>query len=473
MAGRYGNGSERLVLVTHREPFRVVQRDDGVHVERTVGGLVTALEPMMRDVGGAWVSADVETNADQDALAAALEKLPYEWLRVPYSADLYERFYQGFSNGALWPLFHSMPSKTVFSHADWVAYKMVNSLFADAAARAARPGDLVWIHDYQLALVPSFLRHRTGNEARIGFLLHIPFPHVSLFRTLPWAEELLRGILGASLVVFHVDEYVEHFFGCVEKLLNVRCDETKRLVHLPERTVHVRSIPIGIDAKQIMDAAARPDVKERAERIRADVGCEKLIVGVDRLDYTKGIYERLRALEIFFERNPEQRGRVSLVQVAVPSRVGIGEYEQLREQIERQVGHINGLYARPGWTPVTYMFRSVPFDELVALYVAGDVGFVSPLRDGMNLVAKEYVAAHAERTGVLVLSELAGAAQQLVEAVRVNPYDVDGMADALRLAVTMPDDQARARMRRLVARVARFDVKYWVDQFMLEAGYVD
>ncbi len=465
--------NDRLVLVTHREPFRVVERDGVTQVERTVGGLVTALEPAMRETGGAWVSADVESGVPREQLEAALRSLPYEWIRVPYGPELYERFYQGFSNGALWPLFHSMPSKTVYAQPDFVAYKMVNSLFADAAARAAKHGDVVWIHDYQLALVPSFLRHRTGSEARIGFLLHIPFPHVSLFRTLPWAEEILRGMLGASLLVFHVDEYVENFFGCVERILNIRCDEVKREIALPDRTIHVRSIPIGIDANAIVTAAAREDVQTRSARIRSDVGVEKLVVGVDRLDYTKGILERLRALEVFFERNPDQRGRVSMIQVAVPSRTGIGEYDHLREQIERQVGHINGLYARPGWTPVTYMFRSFPFEELVALYHAADIALVTPLRDGMNLVAKEYVAAHATRPGVLILSELAGAAQELRDALLVNPYDVDGIADTLLTAVTMPPEQATARMRRMLRRVHRFDVKNWVDSFLSEARLAD
>jgi alpha,alpha-trehalose-phosphate synthase [UDP-forming] len=463
----------RLVTVTHREPFHVIERDNERRVERTAGGLIAALEPAMRAMNGLWVSADVKGGAEE-RLSTMLEELPYHWQGVGYDDELYQGFYLGFSNRSVWPLFHSMLGVAEYHRRDWSAYVEVNRRFAAALIENVRERDFIWVHDYQLFLVPHYLREaELPADARVGFFLHIPFPPYDIFRTLPWAKEILQGMLGASLVGFHVAEYAANFFDCVEQILEIRCDRLRGRVQQGERYVHVRSIPIGIDAVAIHNQVRQPQTQERARQLHAEVGCETLIIGVDRLDYTKGIFERLSALETFFEKNPERRGQVSMIQVAVPSRGDIEAYRDLRELIERQVGHINGLYATPGWTPVTFMCRSVPFEELVALYHAGDIALVTPLRDGMNLVAKEYVAAHREGKGVLILSELAGAAQQLTEAELVNPYHVDGIAAAIARALLLPDDLKQRRMSKMNAKVTRYDVRHWVESFLAEALYVD
>ncbi|MFZ9886939.1 MAG: alpha,alpha-trehalose-phosphate synthase (UDP-forming) [Myxococcota bacterium] len=463
----------RLITVTHREPFHLVARDDGVHVEKTTGGLIAALEPAMRALRGLWISAaprgDVEV-----AVSQAIDELPYSWEPVRYSPGLYRDFYLGFSNEAAWPLFHSMLGLARFHRRHWAAYQQVNRHFAEVIRGQLGERDLVWVHDYQLLLVPALLREEPlPTETRVGFFLHIPFPPFDLFRTLPWAKEILRGMLGASLIGFHVAEYAANFFDCVEQLLELRCDRLRGRVQFGERAVHVRSIPIGIDTGAIYRELDRHDSRARVDELRASTPATHLLVGVDRLDYTKGILERLKALETFFARSPARKGTVAMLQVAVPSRAGIDAYQALRDDIERAVGHINGLYGTPEWTPVTFMCRSLPFEELVALYRASDVALVTPLRDGMNLVAKEFVAAHRDGDGVLILSALAGAAQQLTEAELVNPYHADGIATALSTALEMPADLRRRKMRRMNAKVQQYDVQHWIDSFLSEALYVD
>ncbi len=465
---------ERLVVVTNREPFTLQQREDELVVERSVGGLIAALEPAMRRTKGLWASIAPKKLSHQERIDEVLEQLPYDWTPVALDDQVRDLSYLGFSNGALWPLYHSLLGDAAYHRAHWHAYKTANAAFVDKVHPRLKPNDLVWVHDYQLSLVPHLLRARgLPTDARIGYFLHIPFPPFDLFRTLPWAEHILDGMLGASLIGFHVAEYVQNFLECVEQIKGYRCDRLRQRVLIRDRWAHVRAIPIGIDVGEITTALNAPDISARADALRREIGAEHVVVGVDRLDFTKGICERLRALETFFERYPERQGQVSMVQVAVPSRIELSTYKALREEIERLVGHINGLYARPGWTPVTYMFRSLPFDELLPLYVAADVALVTPLRDGMNLVAKEFVAAHRDRPGVLILSELAGAAQQLTEALLVNPYDVDAIADAIERALSMPKDAQVKRQRAMGVKVTRYDVQHWIDTFLAEALYAE
>ncbi len=465
---------DRLVVLTHREPFRIVERDGRPRVERTTGGMIAALEPAMRALEGLWISGDIRAEVDRTEIDATLEELSYGWSPVAFAEELYDDFYEGFSNQALWPLYHSFLGHTIYERQHWSAYRQVNERFAEVAAAKVEAGDFVWVHDYQLSLVPGLLRGQDlPPDVRIGYFLHIPFPAHAIFRTLPWAKQILKGMLGASLIGFHVAEYCDHFFDCVEEILGVRCDRLRGRIEYEGRRIHVRALPIGIDARQIAQTVAKPKVQEKARALREELGCEKLVIGVDRLDYTKGIPQRLQALASFFETRPHRRGQVSMVQVAVPSRVGIGEYQLLREEIERLVGRIDGLYARPSWTPLTYMFRSLPFEDLMALFLAADVALVTPLRDGMNLVAKEFVAANQNGTAALILSDLAGAAEQLTEAILVNPYDVDGMADALERALDTPPERLERRLRTMYAKVRRFDVHHWVETFLQEALYVE
>lgn len=467
----------RLVVVTNREPFQIVRRGEALKVERSTGGLIAALEPAMKEHPGIWISG-VPHNVTGEDLASAHKQLvgktAFEWCEAKYPSKLHHGFYAGFSNRVLWPLFHSMLSDTMHYHrSEWADYKAVNEAFAKEILRHLKPKDLIWIHDYQLCLTPQFVRASgLPKQARIGYFLHIPFPTYDLFRTLPWRKEILKGILGASLIGFHVDEYCQHFFTCVEEILNIRCDRQLGKIEFEGRTIHVRAMPIGIDTEEIYKTVSKKSLQDESAKLRKEMHVDNLILGVDRLDYTKGIFKRLRAFEVFLQENPKWRGKVSMIQIAVPSRTEIASYQKLREDIERLVGHINGLYAQPHWTPVTYMCRSMPFEELVSLYHAADIGLITPLRDGMNLVAKEYVAAHLDKPGVLILSDLAGAARQLTEAILVNPYDVAGMSDAIGQALQMKKLEKESRMQTLNTKIAHYDVYQWVDAFLSECLYV-
>ncbi len=459
----------RLILVTNREPFHCVDRDGKIYIERSTGGLVTALEPAMEHAHEAvWISANHENAISSESVQ---QEIPYRWIAVNYDKSLHEGYYSGFSNRVLWPLFHSMIGNHMkFQIGEWNHYQEVNREFANTIMQISKSDDFIWIHDYQLTLVPDFLRKRKIDpNIRIGFFLHIPFPSYDLFRTLPWGAEILKGMLGANLIGFHINDYSQHFFNCVEAILKIRCDRSRGLIYYENRVIRVKAIPIGINVVKVHEFVSDKAIIASSKKLREEIGAKCLIMGVDRLDYTKGILKRLSALEKFYERYPKHRRQVSMIQLAVPSRTEIEQYQELREEIERLVGHINGLYAQPGWTPITYMCRSLPPHDLFALYHAADIGLVTPLRDGMNLVAKEYVAAHHNNAGVLILSELAGAAEELTDAILVNPYDDNAMADAINTAVRMPLAEQKRRMKKLNEIIMHYDVYDWVNKFTSEA----
>jgi trehalose 6-phosphate synthase/phosphatase len=463
----------RLILVTNREPFHYIEREGKTCIERSTGGLVTALEPAMEHAKEAvWISASSETGINSELIN---QQISYQWIAVNYDKSLHEGYYSGFSNRVLWPLFHSMIGNQMkFQIQEWKHYQEVNHEFANAIMQISKPDDFIWIHDYQLTLVPDFLRKREiGQSTRIGFFLHIPFPSYDLFRTLPWGAEILKGMLGANLIGFHISDYCQHFFNCVEAILKIRCDRNRGLIYYENRVIRVKAIPIGIDVAKIHEFVREKALIASSQKLREEVGTKYLIMGVDRLDYTKGILKRLSALEKFFERYPKHRGQVSMIQLAVPTRTEIEQYRELREEIERLVGHINGLHAQPGWTPITYMCRSLPPHDLFALYHAADIGLVTPLRDGMNLVAKEYIAAHHNNAGVLILSELAGAAEELTDAIIVNPYDDNAIAEAINTAVRMPLAEQKKRIRKLNETIMHYDVYGWVNKFISEANSND
>ena len=380
---------------------------------------------------------------------------------VPLTADQVTRYYEGFSNGVLWPLFHYLLDQVPLHVRDWDAYVEVNERFADVVASHYRPGDLIWVHDYQLLLLPDLLRKRLP-EARIGFFLHIPFPSEELFRTLPERDRLLRGLMGADLVGFHTPAYLRHFAASLTQLgLTVEIDR----VQLTDREVRLGVFPMGIDAASFRSLAEDPAVQAEVAALRADESV-RLIVGVDRLDYTKGIPRRLLSYEKLLQTHPELRERVRLVQVAVPSRTGVEAYQEFRALVDGLVGRINGDFGTSRWVPVHYIYRSLSPQELVALYRAADVMLVTPLRDGMNLVAKEFVASRTDGDGVLVLSEFAGASWELPEAVQVNPYDIDGMAESTYRALTMGPEERRTRLSPLRVRVETYDVHHWAATFL-------
>jgi trehalose 6-phosphate synthase/phosphatase len=454
---------QRVLIVANRLPVTVKATDSGVDVQRSAGGLATGLLRPHEQSGGLWIGwsgAPEELTADQqsglDEQLAAMRLVS-----VPLTADQVTRYYENFSNGVLWPLFHYLLDQVPLHVRDWDAYAEVNELFADIVAKHYQPGDLIWVHDYQLLLLPDLLRKRLP-DARIGFFLHIPFPSEELFRTLPQRDRLLRGLLGADLVGFHTPAYLRHFAASITQLgLTIEIDK----VQLSDREVRLGVFPMGIDAAAFMKLADDPAVQQEARALRADESV-RLLVGVDRLDYTKGIPRRLLSYEKMLQTHPELRERVRLVQVAVPSRTGVEAYQEYRAIVEGLVGRINGDFGTPRWVPVHYIFRSLSEQELVALYRAADVMLVTPLRDGMNLVAKEFVASRTDGDGVLILSEFAGASWELPEAIQVNPYDVDGMAESAYRALTMDPEERRSRLAPLRIRVETYDVHRWAATFL-------
>ncbi len=419
---------QRLIIVSNRLPVSVEKRAGNVAVKASVGGVATGLGAFHAAHDSLWVGwAEV---AEARLSAGERERIRTELAErhrcVPVfltAADV-RGFYAGFSNGTLWPLFHHFTRYAEFDSKNWAAYERVNRKFCDAVVEIARPGDTIWIQDYQLTLLPKMLRERLPDAA-IGFFLHIPFPGFDVFRVLPWRREILEGLLGSDLIGFHTYDYVRGFLSSIRHLLAL--DEQYGRVVVDERLVTVDAFPMGIDYERYAQGARSSKARKGAERITAGVGGHRVVLSIDRLDYTKGIPERLRAFDEFLDRYPEWRSKVTLVCVAVPSRTKVEEYRKLKEEIERLVGSINGKHGTIDWTPVRYLYRSLSFPTLSGMYAASDVALVTPLRDGMNLIAKEYVAARGDTGGVLVLSEMAGAAQELDEALQVNPYDQDAM----------------------------------------------
>lgn len=467
----------RLLVVSNRLPV-VVKRDAGGQwqVSRGSGGLVTALLPVLRGRGGTWVGWLGTSDPIQpfdDVVQQASAESGCRLSPVALSEEERKRFYHGFANEILWPLFHDLQSHCVFDPSYWQAYQTVNRRYAEVACAQTEDSDFVWVHDYHLMTVGAELR-RLGARARLGFFLHIPFPPLDIYVKLPWRLTLLRALLDYDLVGFQCLRDRRNFVDCVRNLLrDVRVFGRGQVItaRVGERDVRIGSFPIGIDFNAFMRGAASREVGERVNALRALLPGRKLILGVDRLDYTKGIPQRLEAFRSALARFPDLHERVTLVQVVVPSREEIPQYEELRTRIEQRVGEINGQFTRPGdWVPIHYIFRHLDPVDLLAYYRLAEIALVTPLKDGMNLVAKEYCACSVEENCVLVLSEFAGASAQLQDgALLVNPYDTEGMAEALHRAFTMDHGERRARMRQLRRAVRAQDVFWWVNSFLRAA----
>ncbi|MBK7874902.1 MAG: bifunctional alpha,alpha-trehalose-phosphate synthase (UDP-forming)/trehalose-phosphatase [Planctomycetes bacterium] len=455
---------QRILLVSNRLPVTVTTEGGLVEVKRSLGGLATGLAGPHERTGGVWIGWPGALDGAKPEERPAIERALRAQRLVPIELSKAELagFYEGFSNGVLWPLFHYMLGHVGHASNDWDTYVAVNRRYAELAAAEWKPGDLVWVHDYQLLLVSGFLRELVP-DARIGFFLHIPFPSSAVFRGLPHARDVLRGVLGADLIGFHTASYLRHFAGSVLRLLGVSAEVDR----LPwkGRDVHLGVFPMGVDALRFQELARSEVVRTHVRELRPRPG-EQLMLGIDRLDYTKGLPRRLRAFERMLELHPELRERVRLIQVAVPSRGGVGAYQELRERVDGLVGRINGAFGTPSWTPVTYLQRGFDAAGVTALCCAADVALVTPIRDGMNLVAKEFVACRHDEDGVLVLSELAGAAQELGDALTVNPYDVDEAAEVYFAALRMPKEERRRRMRAMRERVFTHDVHHWAAEFL-------
>ena len=447
-----GDLVQRIIVVANRLPVAW----DGREWSISPGGLVRALRPVLQNADGAWVGWPGIPDFDPEPFEyEGIDQRP-----VPLSEDEVDSFYYGFCNGTLWPLYHDAIVAPEYHRHTWRPYVAVNRRYAEATAEVLGPGDIAWVQDYQLQLVPAMLRSMVP-DATIGFYLHIPFPPIEVFARLPWRRQIIEGLLGADVIAFQTRSSAVNFAQAARRLAGAE-SIGRRDLRWNGRAVHLQPAPIAIDTAEFEQMAQSPGVRQRAAEIRSELGDpEHVILGMDRLDYTKGIDLRLKAFASLLDNSPRDRRTYAFVQVAVPSREQVPAYQQLRTDIEQIVGRINGEYGEPGWAPVSYLYRTIPFEELIAYYVAADVMLVTPLRDGMNLVAKEYVASRFEGDGVLVLSEFAGAAEQLRAALIVNPYDVDSVAQTLAYATTMPEGEQRQRMRRLRNTIRKADVFEW------------
>ena len=458
----------RLLVVSNRLPLTLRKAEDGHWTtERSSGGLASAMNPILRDNGGDWIGwAGSSGEEDQEERNSVLQ----EWAQkdqcfaVELPAEIAKGFYEGYSNQTLWPVFHNFPSQLKFDAKDWQAYIEANRIFCRAVVDRYKQGDLVWVHDYQLMLLPQMLRAELPDAA-IGFFLHIPFPSSEIFPILPRREELLQGLLGADLVAFQTHGHLQQFRAALLRVLGLESKIAE--VAVGGRPIRLEAHPIGIAPEQYTDLLNRDETTaqlhaEWAARYRG----RRVLLAVDRLDYTKGIPERLRAFAHLLRSSSELREKVVLIQVAVPTREGIETYQDLRTEVNQLVGEINGKLGTPGWTPVVYINRSIERAELVALYQLADVCWVGSLRDGMNLVAKEYVACKAEGDGVLVLSEFAGAAAEMGEALLINPFDEERTASSIERALTLDEDERRRRMEHLHSRILHNNVFRWGERFL-------
>jgi trehalose 6-phosphate synthase len=467
---KVGSGDSDFVVVANRLPIDMERLPDGTTTwKRSPGGLVTALEPLLRRRRGAWIGWPGIPDAGDEPI----EQDDMRLCPVSLSADDIAEYYEGFSNAALWPLYHDVIVKPIYHREWWDRYVDVNRRFAEATAKTAAEGATVWVQDYQLQLVPKMLR-MLRPDLTIGFFLHIPFPPVELFMQMPWRTEIIEGLLGADLVGFHLPGGAQNFLILARRLVGANTSRATIGVRsrfgeidVGFRTVKVGAFPISIDSTALDQQARTRAIRERAQQIRSELGNpRKILLGVDRLDYTKGIDVRLKAFSELLDEHRAKTDDTVLVQLATPSRERVESYVSMREAIERQVGHINGEHGEVGHPIVHYLHRPIPRDELIAFFVAADVMLVTPLRDGMNLVAKEYVACRSDLGGALVLSEFTGAAAELRQAYLANPHHLEGVKDAIEAALNQTPVEGRRRMRALRRQVLVHDVDLWAQSFL-------
>ncbi|WP_022824694.1 bifunctional alpha,alpha-trehalose-phosphate synthase (UDP-forming)/trehalose-phosphatase [Hymenobacter norwichensis] len=459
----------RTIIVSNRLPTKIIRTENTLTFQPSEGGLATGLGSIYRQDGNVWVGWPglfVESEAEEEHVRQELEADSMAPVFLT-EAEIHD-FYEGFSNSTLWPTFHYFTQFATYEQSHWEAYVAVNEKFCQAVLEMAGPDDTIWVHDYQLLLLPEMLR-RARPECTIGFFLHIPFPSHELIRVLPWRNELLQGMLGADLIGFHTYGYMRHFLSAVSQLLGLNSQNGQ--LQTPTRTVLVDAFPMGIDYDRYVQAAASEAALSHEAEYREALRSTRVILSIDRLDYTKGIAQRLRAFEVLLQRYPEWAERVSLIMVVVPSRDQVAQYAALKEEIDEIVGRINAQYRTIYWTPIHYFYRSFPLEELAALYRIAEVALVTPMRDGMNLVAKEFVASKADQRGVLILSERAGAARELSDALIINPTDTGQLAEAMHDALVMPEDEQMQRMAAMQALVQQYNVFSWTKLFMDRLAY--
>lgn len=453
-----------VVVVSNRLPVVISYKRDKLEIKPSPGGLVTGLNSVRKSRGTLWIGWPGLLGLKGDVKSSVYEILRIkDMVPVFLSREEYNRYYEGFSNKTIWPLFHYFTEYAEYEREYWDAYKRVNSKFAEIIIQNSDADSVIWVHDYHLMLLPGLLRE-ANPDSRIGFFLHIPFPSFEIFRLLPWRDEILKGILGADLIGFHTYDYLRHFLSSVKHILGV--EHVFNELIIDDRIVKVDTFPLGIDVDRFVHAESDIFVRKNIEKLEKKYSGRKVIISVDRLDYTKGIIQKLSSFDRFLEEYPEYKGKVVLVLIVVPSRWKVGYYRELKEDIDRYVGKINGKYSSVDWSPIQYFYRMFRQDELISFYKISDIAIVTPFRDGMNLVAKEFIASTWPKGGVLILSEMAGAAIELSEAIIVNPNNVGEIVAAIKSALEMSPVEAKEKAKVMLGKLKRYDVYRWVGDFL-------
>jgi len=464
----------KLFVVSNRLPATFKEDNGNYIISKSSGGLVSGISAYLASMNSSSLDKSVYNwigwpglsfpERKQEEITGILSK--QKLVPVFINEKIMDKFYFGFCNKTIWPLFHYFPAYTVYDDGMWENYKSVNEKFCDIICRMAGPDDTIWIHDYHLMLLPLLVRKRM-NSAKIGFFLHIPFPHFEIFRLLPalWREEILKGLLGADLIGFHTHDYSRYFLGSVLRLLGF--DNNLGEIQLDDRIVKVETFQMGIDFKNFESLSRSEKTVKEYKLLQQSFPSQKLILSIDRLDYTKGIINRMQGYQLFLKENPGWRGKVTMIAVTVPSRIGVEKYNQMKREIDEAVGKINGIFGTLTWTPVIYQYRSFSVEHLTALYKVSDVALITPLRDGMNLIAKEYMASRTDNTGVLILSEMAGASKEMIEVITINPNHIEDIADAIKTALEMKKDEQICRNTNIRNRLKSNDVIKWADNFLI------
>ncbi len=470
---------KRLVIAAYRLPFKFSETKKGFKATQNAGGLVSAilaLSENFRKTSSQRVStnivwAGIADNLPEKLLPKDISNENFQLLPVHLTKHLNELYYGGFCNDLVWPLFHYFPSYSVFNDQLFKAYEEANTKFCEELVKTIKPGDFIWVHDYQLMMLPQMI-HKILPDATIGFFMHIPFPSFEIFRLMPrhWRESIINGLLGADLIGFHTHDYAQHFIKSVKRTTGFEC--SNNIIYTQNKLVKADAFPIGIDYDKFNAACLNKKVLTEKQKIKNLLSDQKLIFSVDRLDYTKGLLLRLKGFETFLENYPKWHSKVIFNMVVVPSRIIVEKYKEMKKEIESTVGRINGKYSTIGWRPIIYQYKSLSFNEMVALYDLSDVGLITPLRDGMNLVAKEYIACQIENEGVLILSEMTGAAAELNEAIIINPSDNNEMADAIFKALEMEPEEKHARLQRMQKRISSYNVYAWAFDFFNQTNEI-
>ncbi len=456
----------KTIIIANRLPIKIERNEDEFIITQSEGGLATGLGSLESESEIFWVGwPGIYTDNEEEKKDITQKLHSLNFHPVFLSANQIENYYEGYSNSTIWPLCHYFFSFIEYKADYWEAYQEVNSLFCKEALPYIDKNDIVWVQDYQLMLLPKKIRDEKPN-ANIGYFHHIPFPSYELFRVLPEREEILEGLLGADLIGFHTHDYMRHFISAIYRVLNINCNLDE--ISLNNRIVHVDAFPMGINYDKYHNAPNLPEIKEKSKLLKEKLGDRSIILSVDRLDYSKGIIHRLTGFAQFLNNNPEYHEKVSLAMIVVPSRDSVDIYSELKTKIDQLIGEINGKYARLGWNPVYYFYRSFSFEELIAMYDVAGIALVTPLRDGMNLVAKEFLATKTDRPGVLILSEMAGAVIELADAIIINPNDTDQIEKAILQAIIMPIEEQKERLSKMQKRISKYNVAKWANDFVKE-----